>query len=100
MAAWTLSRNGSLTGTDPVMTCDTVPTETPAALATSFIVGTVRDPSLQPLPHSRGSVSGRHAEPRLAVVGQEREVLEHEPQRCLGMTRLNRRPRNRAEIGV
>src|SRR5689334_9879602 len=39
MAAWTFLRRGSLTGTDPLITWDTVPTATPARSATSFMVG-------------------------------------------------------------
>src|SRR5437016_5013192 len=39
MAARTLFRNGSLTGTDPVMTWETVPTETPATSATFLMLG-------------------------------------------------------------
>src|SRR6476661_2274325 len=42
MAAWTLRRSDSLTGTEPVMTWDTVPTATPAKSATSLIVGMLR----------------------------------------------------------
>src|SRR5260370_20498542 len=39
MAASTLRRTGSLTWTEPLMTFETVPTDTPARSATSFIVG-------------------------------------------------------------
>src|ERR1051326_1211789 len=46
MAAWTFRRRDSLTGTDPVITCDTVPTETPATSATFFMLG-IGAPGLQ-----------------------------------------------------
>ena len=42
MAACTLRRRGSLTGTDPVITCETVPTETPAISATFLMLGMAR----------------------------------------------------------
>src|SRR4051812_32701122 len=38
MAACTFRFSKSLTGTDPVITCETVPTATPARSATSLIV--------------------------------------------------------------
>src|ERR1035437_546688 len=41
MAAWTRSRSTVRTGTVPERTWDTVPTETPACLATSLIVAIV-----------------------------------------------------------
>ena len=43
MAACTLRRSGSLTGTEPVITWETVPTETPAISATFLMLGMQAD---------------------------------------------------------
>src|ERR1035438_8587460 len=42
MAACTLRRSGSETGTDPVITWETVPTETPAISATFLMLGMLK----------------------------------------------------------
>src|ERR1051325_5336788 len=53
MAACTLRRSGSLTGTDPVITCDTVPTATPARSATSLIVTMNQPDWFAPAPRAK-----------------------------------------------
>src|SRR5450759_1784385 len=68
MAACTLRRSGSLTGTDPVITWETVPTETPAISATFLMLGMVSTPF-----HTHGIVL-RATAPQPGEAGTKQEA--------------------------